>query len=348
MPAQATDAFIDVESAENPGDNGADEWGTWEHLLSQAKNLKGAAQLHVQRFHGRDGMRSFKMLNLSTKDGVAVASSKDVAAVDAGAVAKQCWLMAVEDARREGCDKYRLQLYKWSGGVKDPSLVKGAFAGLKINPVTGEVIWNASAEQTPEAKWKEIADWCADRLQTTMGAATELTNAGATAMITAVTAGDELVQRRMDHARNFEAAALPTPPEEVTKRFDVGIKAFQGSVREAMRWYMWNKTGNMPPPGLFGDAQAGGDDPTEDNAKLQKELLALFESLDGEVHDQIAAMMGKANWDGMMAVLRGSVDDFVRNYLIMGPMLAKHLHDGRLDTVLPPDKLAKLKAILSS
>jgi len=348
MPPAANEAFIDVENAEHPGDNGADEWGTWEHLLSQPKNLKGCAQIHLQRFHGRDGMRSFKMMSTAQKDDTPVTSSKDIAHVDAGHVAKQLWHMAVDDARREGCDRYRVQLYVWSGTGKNATLVKGGFAGLRLNPVTGSVVWNASAEQTPEAKWQEIANWCADKLKETMGSSTELTTASAAAMITAVTAGDELVQRRMDHARNFEAAALPTPPEEVTKRFDVGIKAFQGSVREAMRWYMWNKTGQMPPPGMFSGGGQESDDPSADNAKLQKQLLELFESLDGSVHDQIATMMGKANWDGMMSVLRGSVDDFVRNYLIMGPMLAKHIHDGRLDTVLPPDKLAKLKSILTS
>lgn len=345
MEQAATDAFFDVETEFRNGRGGPhpDPWGTWVLLLSKPANLVGCAEIHLQRFHGRDGMLSFKAMRTSTEKGEAVSKKSDKAKVDAPRVAQELFGMALEDGRRVGCDTYRVQLKVWSGNGKSPTLIDGAYAGLRIDPVSGNVVWNASGERTPEQKWRELAEFAFDKLQSSQSQQSELTAQAVGTMITAVGAADELASRRIQHAREYEAAALPASPEAVNERWRMGLNALGNTMREVVRFAVWNKTGMDPGPIQPGAAGPDvGADTDADDAKLQGELRDYFAGLSGETHEKLRAKMGQSNFDGLIAILHGDLGNFKRNFPMLGAMLGTAINGNQLAGILTDAQLREL------
>ena len=91
------DAFIDVETGDS---SSGFEYATWVALLDNPRNRKGLVRIELQRFHGRNGMRTFRQMHCSMGDGEAVESPGDVAALDPEAIAAQLYDAALTDGKR--------------------------------------------------------------------------------------------------------------------------------------------------------------------------------------------------------------------------------------------------------
>ena len=336
------DAFIDVETGDT---NDGFEYATWVALLDNPRNRKGLVRIELQRFHGRNGMRTFRQMHCTMEDGNGVESPGDVAALDPEAIAAQLYEAAIRDGKRQGCDTYRVQLYKVKGTGKNRATVLGEYAGLRFNVVTGESVWGPEQGSTPADAWKEIAEFMRDTLKDVLGQQGAVIGAATGTMINAVHAGDVLTQQRVEHAMRVEQLA-PTPAE-TNERWRMGLNTLTHTARELVRFSIWNKTGTMPPSGETFDVGATEKNDDDDGA-LQAELRQFFEGLNDEQKAKLKTKMGEDNYRGLGEVLGGDLANFQANFPLMGTMLGGAIHRGDLKGILTPAELEQLCKIFGT
>lgn len=337
MAEQVLDALIDVDSSGSTSDS---EYASWVQMLEKPKNRKGLTRLELRRFHGQAGMKTFKALGCSQADGTSVEKKGDVADLDSERVAHAMYTAAIADGRERGLDCYQLVCVHCDGKDKER---EGEKRGLRFNVVTGQTVWSGDTGPTPAEEWERIASFYREALREQVGQHGQVMSSVTSTLITAVQMGDELAHRRIEHARAFEAAALPASPEAVNERWAMGLNALGNTMREVVRFAVWNKTGIDPgpiKPGAAGpDVRANTDD---DDAKLQGELRDYFAGLDGETHEKLRAKMGQANFDGLIAILHGDLGNFKRNFPMLGAMLGTAINGNQLAGILTDAQLREL------
>ncbi len=336
------DAFINVETADSPD---GFEYATWLALLDNPRNRKGLVRIELQRFHGRSGMRTFRQMHCTMEDGEAVESPGDTAALDPDAVAAQLYDAAIQDGKRQGCDTYRVQLYKVKGTGKNRATVAGEYAGLRFNVITGESVWGPEQGSSPADAWKDIAEFMRDTLKDVLAQQGACISAATGTMISAVHAGDVLTQQRIEHAARVEQLA-PTPAE-TNERWRLGLNTLTHTARELVRFSIWNKTGNMPPSGETFDVGATEKNDDDDGA-LQTELRGFFDGLNDTQKDQLRKKMGADNFKGLGEVLSGDLQNFQANFPLMGTMLGGAIHRGDLKDILTNAELLQLCKIFGT
>lgn len=338
------DAFIDVETGDTVD---GFEYATWVALLDNPRNRKGLVRIELQRFHGRNGMRTFRQMHCTTEDGEGVESPGDIAALDPEAIAAQLYEAAIRDGKRQGCDTYRVQLHKVKGTGKNRVTVLGEFAGLRFNVITGESVWGPEQGSTPADAWKEIAEFMRDTLKDVLGQQGAVIGAATGTMINAVHAGDVLTQQRVEHAMRVEQLAVPISPAETNERWRMGLNTLTHTARELVRFSIWNKTGKMPPQGEAFDVGGVEKNDTEDTA-LQAELRAFFDGLNDAQKEKLKTKMGDDNFRGLGEVLAGNLQNFQANFPLLGTMLGGAIHRGDLKDILTPAELVELCRIFGT
>lgn len=341
----ATDLIQDLESG---GIGPGTEYATWTQLLTNTQNMRGCIRAELQRFHGRNGMMTFAAVPFVDAEGKTIDDPGSFPDVNASMVAHQLYQRALLDGRRHGCDTYRVQLIVLKKKSKKVMEEHGEYAGIRFNVATGEAMWGHTNGdgKSPAEGWREISEFLADRLKELLGKTVELESARTNALLTAVTAGETLIDRRLQHAHRVEQMQPPPPTgKETNERIRMGLNAFTGTMRELVRFAIWNQTGNMPPREPPTDVGAGAKDDDADDAKLQRELKDFFNGLPGPTKDKLKAKMGETNFNGLITVLHGDLQNFQRNFAVIGPMIGGWIHGGELNDVLTPDELKKLKAI---
>jgi hypothetical protein len=278
-------------------------------------------------------------------DGEGVESPGDIAVLDPEAIAAQLYDAAIVDGKRQGCDMYRVQLYKVKGTGKNRQTVPGDFAGLRFNVITGETLWGPEQGTTPADAWKEIAEFMRDTLKDVLAQQGAVIGAATGTMITAVHAGDVLTQQRIEHASRVEQ--LAPSPAETNERWRMGLNTLTHTARELVRFSIWNKTGTMPPPGETFDVGATEKNDTDDGA-LQTELREFFDGLNDEQKAKLKTKMGEDNFRGLGEVLAGNLQNFQANFPLMGTMLGGAIHRGDLKGILTPAELLRLCEIFGT
>lgn len=341
----ALDMIQDLESG---GIGPGSDYATWTQLLTNTQNIRGCVRVELQRFHGRNGMITFASVPFVDAEGKPVEDGGTIPDLNASLVANQLYQRALIDGRRHGNDTYRIQLIKLTKkGKKGFQEEMGEYAGLRFNIATGEAIWgnNGSDGKSPAEGWKEIAEFLSTKLEAMLTKTVELESARTQSLLTTVQAGELLIERRMEHAHRVEQMAPPPPSaRETNERIRMGLNAFTGTMRELVRFAIWNQTGNMPPREPPTDVGAGAKDDDADDAKLQAQLRDFFDNLDANSKDRLKAKMGETNFAGLYTVLHGDLANFQRNFAIVGPMLGGWLHGGELKGVLKPEDIERLKS----
>ncbi len=337
VTATADALLIETETDGNPA---GIEYATWLALLNNPHNRKGLVKIELQRFHGRNGMLTFAKFDCSQENGHAIEAPGDMAHFEPDVMAAQLYEAAIRDGKRQGCDTYRVQLYRVKGSGKNRQVVAAEFAGLRFNVVTGEAVWGHEMGTSPVDQWKEIAEFLQTLIENTMSAQTGVLTASTATLLTAVQAGDALTERRMALADRMEGAVAT--PQEQNDRWRMGLNTLSHTVRELVRFQMWNKDGKAPPPpGPAFDAGATAANNNDDQS-MQKDLRSFFDGLTVQQQGQIKVKMGPPNYEGMLEVLRGDLANFQRNFPLMGTMLGAAIHRGDLHEILTRDELVRL------